>query len=221
MISRKEIKAISKSQLNRNGNWKIPVLLTALTTAVSWMNGGNTSIFMSLIFALATSFINIYLVKVCLEIAKGGENQKIEWKDIIISTNTFAKCIFYSVIISLLVMVISLGLALIGGTLFISIPLLAGIVWIASLLVGWVFSIYAAFSIFIIIDKDADILEALKISISLVRGRFWQVILFSLSFILWYLLALVTFGIAMLWIMPYMTISFCNYYFAIYRNEYN
>lgn len=218
MISRKEIKSISKSQLNRNGNWKIPVLLTALTTVVTLMSRGNTSTLMSLLFALVTSFINIYLVKACLEIAKSDENQKIEWKDTIISTNTFFKCIFYSVIISLLVMVISLGLALIGGSLFISIPLLAGIIWIASLLVGWVFSIYATFSIFIIIDKDADILEALKLSISLVKGRFWQVIIFSLSFILWYLLGIVTFGIAMLWIMPYMTVSFCNYYFDIDRN---
>lgn len=220
-MTRREIKAISKSQLNRNGNWKIPVLLTALTTVVSWMSGGNSSIFISLILALATSFINIYLVKVCLEIAKSDKNQKIEWKDIIITTNTFMKCIFYSVIISLLVMVMSLGLALIGGSLFFAIPWLAAIVWIASLLVGWVFSIYAAFSIFIIIDKDADILEALKMSIGLVRGRFWQVIVFSLSFILWYLLGFVTLGLAMLWVMPYMTISFCNYYFAIRDNQYN
>lgn len=221
MMSRKEIKAISKAQLNRNGNWKIPVLLTALTMIVSWMSNGNSSTLMSLVFAIASSFINIYLVKVCLEIAKSEQNQKIEWKDTIITTNTFMKCIFYSIIISLLVMVISLGLALIGGTLLMSIPILAAVAWIGSLLVGWVFSIYAAFSIFIIIDKDADILEALKISISLVKGRFWKVIIFSLSFLLWYLLGMATLGIAMLWIMPYMTISFCNYYFAIYHNEYN
>lgn len=220
-MNRREIKKISKIQLNRNGNWKLPVLLTALGLMISWFFQGEEGLFLSIAATIVTSLINIYFVKSCLQIAKSEENEKIEWSDIMITGNMFIKCILYSVIISLLVTVITLGLVLVGGTVFTAIPILSVSIWIVALLVGWIISIYAAFSIFVILDKDADIFEAFKISVSLVKGRFWKMIIFSLSFIWWYLLGIVTLGIGMFWVMPYMTISFCNYYFEIYSSEDN
>ena len=90
-----------------------------------------------------------------------------------------------------------------------------------AIIIGIVISIYSAFSIFIIIDMDVDVFEALRISINLIRGHFGEMIVLTLSFIWWYLLGIVTLGLAMFWVMPYMTITFCNYYLHFYRNKYN
>ena len=48
-MRRSEIKEISKRQLNRNGNWKIPVLLTAVTLLISGYSTSNQYISQSII----------------------------------------------------------------------------------------------------------------------------------------------------------------------------
>ena len=101
------------------------------------------------------------------------------------------------------------------------IPLLGLIGLFIASVAGIIISIYAGFSIFIIIDTDADIFEALKISFNLIKGHFWEMIVLMLSFILWYILGGVTLGIAMWWIMPYITVTFCNYYLHLYKHKYD
>ena len=220
-MRRSEIKEISKKQLNRNGNWKIPVLLTAVTLLISGYSTSNQYISQSLILTisitLVNSLLNIYFVKSCLEIAKSYEDEYIGWANIMISGKTFIKCILYSILMSLLITVITLSITLLGLT----IPVMFIAFGAIAIIIGIVISIYSAFSIFIIIDMDVDVFEALRISINLIRGHFGEMIVLILSFIWWYLLGIVTLGIAMFWVMPYMTITFCNYYLHFYRNKYN
>ena len=220
-MRRSEIKEISKRQLNRNGNWKIPVLLTAVTLLISGYSTSNQYISQSLILTisitLVNSLLNVYFVKSCLEIAKSYEDEYIGWANIMINGKTFIKCILYSILMSLLTTVITLSITLLGWT----IPVMFIAFGFLAIIIGIVISIYSAFSIFIIIDMDVDIFEALRISINLIRGHFGEMIVLILSFIWWYLLGIVTLGIAMFWVIPYMTITFCNYYLHFYRNKYN
>lgn len=84
---------------------------------------------------------------------------------------------------------------------------LVGVVigFLITLPLYFVFWIYAD-------DPDIDTREAFRCSISLTKGVKWRLILMELSFIGWMLLGLLTVGIGLLWITPYMTQSFTNIY---------
>ena len=85
--------------------------------------------------------------------------------------------------------------------------------------IGGIISLYATFAITAILDQDYTAYEAISISFNLVKGSFWQVVLFGLSFIGWMILSGLTFGIAGIWVLPYMGVSFANYYFELYGEK--
>ncbi len=61
-----------------------------------------------------------------------------------------------------------------------------------------------AMTYYIYIDNpDMGAMEAIKESVSMMKGNKTRLLLLYLSFILWYLLGIVTVGIAFLWITPY------------------
>ena len=55
-------------------------------------------------------------------------------------------------------------------------------------------------------------MAALKLSAKMMKGHLWQFFLLNLSFIGWVLLALLTFGIGMLWLNPYIYTTWAHYY---------
>jgi uncharacterized membrane protein len=55
-------------------------------------------------------------------------------------------------------------------------------------------------------------LDAITRSRKLMDGHKWEYFVMSLSFIGWGLLVLVTLGIAAIWVQPYMSLSFANFY---------
>jgi uncharacterized membrane protein len=61
-------------------------------------------------------------------------------------------------------------------------------------------------------DPDLSPLDAIRQSKELMRGHKWEYFVFQLSFIGWYFLCGITFGIAMIWVMPYLTVAEINYY---------
>lgn len=54
--------------------------------------------------------------------------------------------------------------------------------------------------------------QALDESVRLMRGHKWQLFVLDLSFIGWHLLSLVTFGLASLWVAPYVAASRAEFY---------
>lgn len=64
------------------------------------------------------------------------------------------------------------------------------------------------------IDRGEKIsyLDAITRSRKLMDDHKWEYFVMGLSFIGWGLLAVITFGIAAIWVQPYMTLSFANYY---------
>ena len=61
-------------------------------------------------------------------------------------------------------------------------------------------------------DDNVSITEALRLSRMMMYGRKMEYFIFQLSFIGWYLLVGITFGIAMLWVGSYLAVSFSLYY---------
>ena len=61
-------------------------------------------------------------------------------------------------------------------------------------------------------NKEKPALECINESKSLTYGYKMDLFVLSLSFIGWILLSVITFGIALIWILPYMNATFANAY---------
>ena len=65
--------------------------------------------------------------------------------------------------------------------------------------------------------QNLKITDALRLSIKLTDGHKLDILLADLSFIGWFLLGIITFGIANLWITPYFRMSMTNVYHALLK----
>jgi len=61
--------------------------------------------------------------------------------------------------------------------------------------------------------------EALNESKKIMHGHKWEFFVLNLSFILWILLCMVTMGIALIYVLPYMEATFVNFYNSIKRTS--
>ena len=78
------------------------------------------------------------------------------------------------------------------------------------------FSLRLGLMYFIVADNPtvpAD--KALEISWKMMKGNEWDLLLLTLSFILWYLLSTITLGIGFLWLMPYYYTSVGHFYLEL------
>ena len=57
--------------------------------------------------------------------------------------------------------------------------------------------------------------KALELSWKMMSGHVWDLFVLTLSFILWYFLGILTFGIAFLWLMPYYTTTVAHFYLEL------
>ncbi len=62
---------------------------------------------------------------------------------------------------------------------------------------------------------DLGVMDAIRESKRLMRGNCWRYFCLSMSFIGWYLLALVTFGLSQLWVNPYMQTACAAFYMEV------
>lgn len=68
-------------------------------------------------------------------------------------------------------------------------------------------------------NKEMDPVKALQESWKLMDGHKWDYFVFGLRFIPWALLCLLTLGIGILWLVPYMQVSFAKYYMELRGGE--
>ncbi|MGL5616386.1 MAG: DUF975 family protein [Sarcina sp.] len=64
-------------------------------------------------------------------------------------------------------------------------------------------------------DKEKGIIQCLKESWELISGYKFDYFILQLSFIPWFILGVVTFGIGFLWIVPYMSLTDGNFYLKL------
>lgn len=64
-------------------------------------------------------------------------------------------------------------------------------------------------------NPDMSIRDCVNESKALMSGRLWELFVLQLSFILWGLLSVITFGIASLYVQPYMQITYAGYYLSL------
>lgn len=61
-------------------------------------------------------------------------------------------------------------------------------------------------------DPELSVAEALKYGFYLMKGRFGQYLLLQLSFIGWFILGLLVFGIGLFWVVPYHNVAIASFY---------
>ena len=65
---------------------------------------------------------------------------------------------------------------------------------------------------YVVIDTDLSAIDSMKKSRAMMKGYKWNYFVFILSFIGWILLVPFTFGILLIWLVPYMVVADCIYY---------
>lgn len=208
MRSRSEVKKDAKRKLN--AYWNIPVVVTIAVFLIEAIVSGifrNASLYY-VISTLVTAFTGVFTTMLFLRIAKNDNLEKVTFSWMNIPSEKLIKCVVYSLIMALGTTLIQYVGEWVGP--------LAG--FLLAIFVA-VLEVYLSFSVLIILDTDVPILNAIKASMDLIEGRFWDVVIFSLSFIPWFLLGVVTFGIGLVWIFPYFGISFANYYLELKYNK--
>lgn len=88
------------------------------------------------------------------------------------------------------------------------------LLWSLLLIIPGIIAAFAYSQIFYIIAEEPGIgpLQAIRKSKELMRGNKWKLFCLQLRFIGWWLLCILTFGIGILWLAPYMIISLAKFY---------
>lgn len=101
------------------------------------------------------------------------------------------------------------------------------IITMVSIVVGMVFFIipgiiialaFAMAPYILVEDNSKGIIEVLKESCEMMKGNKWEYLILEMSFILWLLLGVITFGVGLLWVMPYIHLTDANYYMELKKD---
>lgn len=97
--------------------------------------------------------------------------------------------------------------------LCILIGIVVTIGFILLIIPGIILSLMYSQAFFILCeDNDKSVIQCMKESSELMKGHKWEFFVLGLSFILWIILGIITCGIAMLWVTPYMNVTYANFY---------
>ena len=89
--------------------------------------------------------------------------------------------------------------------------------WFLLLIIPGIIKVYAYSMTFYILaeNKGMPVLEAITLSRKMMDGHKMDLFLLGLSFIGWFILVAITFGIAGIWVCPYFFATLSNFYLAV------
>ena len=139
--------------------------------------------------------------------------------------HVFSNCYWHSVLLRVLITLMYLGVgAVMGGLAFAILALGASLgygwmVWVALgvMLLGGLFNLILQYKLALcyhIVDDFPEMtpVDAIRNSIVLMKGNTLRYFRLQISFVGWVLVALLTFGVGMLWLSPYMTMTNTLFY---------
>jgi len=204
MIDRKAIKMRAK-EFAFNNKWLIwkPMLITYLIMfAVGLVLGLVTGVFGITEDSFLYSIIDLGITLITLPLSygltlyimKSIKGEKITLIDAFKNRFKYLLPIFLVTLVT--------GLLVMIGTILFIIP-------------GIIVAVRLSQIGFIMAESEDDAmknLNPLKESNRLMKGNGWNFVVFGLSFIGWILLGSLTLGIALIWVMPYITVAQIYYY---------
>ena len=216
-----EIKSTSTEQLL--DNWKLPVLFTFLTLVLYGVSAyfdddiSNFGIAITLTLSILVGILSIFLTNILLNIAKYNEVKSIK-----IPLKKFLRIIgatilvFVPMFVLILLVVIGAIFGLIGITdSFIPILIIIIMIYAFCFIAG----LYLSFINYLILD-DNKIFKSIKYSFSYMKGNLLKTIWLCITFIPWILLTVITLGLGLLYVGPYLQLVYINYYLEL-KNEFN
>lgn len=197
MPTRVELKQNAKDRMREQALNPILVTLvyTLVAIAISLLGGIlGVTVIIPFILSLASIVVQIGYIYYCMKVAKREQGAYADLAYLFQDWRFALKLVALTFLINILVSLWSL--------LFI-IP-------------GMIKAISYSQATFIMLENpNMDIMTAIKESQKMMDGHKMEYFVLDLSFILWILLIAVTFGIASLWVTPYMQITMVNYYYAL------
>ena len=197
-----ELKSRAKEQLK--GNWAIAIgtvlvaniIMQANTVfkVISNLDSDGLTYSLDLVVLLLSGVISVGLCRFLLDLATKRSEPK--FNTLFSSFNIYLKTFGLSLLVTLAVLV---------GLLLFIVP---GI--IVSLMFSQVFYI-------LLEDPSKSITQCINESVNLMKGHKWELFYLELTFIGWWLLVGITFGIAGLWVAPYRQLTEANFY--LYLNN--
>lgn len=195
-MERSVLKSNAKSQLK--GKWGIAVIsfligiiITSILSAIAnFVESDGLKFILEILNVLVAGAIAYGLCNISLNFANNNEAQISD-----IFTGFNSKVYLKTIGLSLLI-----GIAVIIGTILLIVP-------------GIILSLMYSQAYFILCeDNDKGVVQCMKESAEMMKGHKCELFVLQLSFILWVILGIITCGIAMLWVTPYMYVTYANYY---------
>ena len=198
-----ELKSRAKEQLR--GKWAIAVGTVLVANIILEVDVGykvasklgieGLSYSLDLIALLLGGVISVGLCRFLLDMATKRREPRFD--TLFSSFNIYLKTLGLNILITL---------AVLAGTLLFIVP---GV--IVSLMFSQAFYILSE-------DPSKSITQCINESVNLMSGHKWELFYLNLTFIGWWLLSLVTLGIAALWVAPYQKLTVANFYLYLNNN---
>lgn len=103
--------------------------------------------------------------------------------------------------------------------LYFLTSLFSSIGFICLLIPGFIIVLGLTMGPYIMIDGTADPMECLRKSWEMMKGYKWDYLVFVFSFFWWYMLIIITCGIAIIYVQPYVMTAQTLYYEELKKNE--
>ena len=199
-MDRATLKENAKKSLKGKYKNAIIVLLIAgvITFLVSFVSGiiggaldfneNNTKTLNSIISFFVIGLFYFGYLSFFLKISR---NKEVEVNELWSKTNMYLSYLGVSILVGIIVSI--------GFVLFI-IP-------------GIILALMYSQVLFIMLDDEKiGITDAMKKSREMMNGHKWEYFVLILSFFGWMFLGILTFGILLFWVVPYMNVTTCNFY---------
>lgn len=198
-----QLKSRAKEQIR--GKWGVAIGTVLVANIIlevdfayrvtSELGAEGLSYSINLIALLLGGVISVGLCRFLLNMATGREEARFD--NLFSGFNIYLKTLGLNILITL---------AVVAGTLLFIIP---GI--IVSLMFSQAFYILSE-------DPSKSITQCINESVNLMTGHKWELFYLELTFIGWWLLAVITLGIAALWVSPYQKLTEANFYLYLKNN---
>ena len=197
-MTRKELKTRAKQQLSNN--WFRAIVVLVIAFVITVFSNYLSDIYYGGIWTYILLSIVTFLIATPLELGQSifflnlAKNKEGKVSDIFLGYKNFIKVIGVGILINIIV---SIGL-------------------IVFIIPGLILSIMYSQSYYILAENpNIGIVECLRESRLIMDGQKWNYLVLMMSFILWILLTIITFGIAGLYVIPYYELTFTNFYLDI------
>lgn len=197
-MDRSELKLKAKERLN--GKYKDAILVLLIPSLISFGLGFIEGFFElgligDILSIVVSALIGFGTVSYYLKVSR---NDSVDYKEIFSKTDMFLSYIGITLLVGLFI--------ILWGLLFI-IP---GI--IAALNYSLVYYIKLD-------NPELGVMEVLNKSKQMINGHRWEYLVLGLSFIGWAILGVFTLGILYFWLIPYMEVTYANFYNNLKENK--